>query len=217
VATSARPRYGRIAVVATAFVVTVVTVGAGVGLVPSDTSGTAEAATRQSGSRDDALTLSSVGPLGSGSRDTGRRVPATDAGPEQPPVPADSGDGRRIVFDQSDQRVWLVGAQDRVRRTYLVSGSLLDNLDPGTYAVYSKSRWAVGIEDSGTMQYMVRFARGDNAPIGFHSIPTKDGTPLQTTAQLGTPQSHGCVRQDLADALALWRFAPLDTKVVVTA
>jgi lipoprotein-anchoring transpeptidase ErfK/SrfK len=115
--------------------------------------------------------------------------------------------------------VWLVDAGEAsdVRRTYLVSGSLTDNLKPGTYAVYSRSRWATGIGDSGVMQYFTRFTRGDNAAIGFHSIPTKDGRPLQTVDQLGTPQSHGCIRQAMPDAKALWAFAPVGTKVVVTA
>lgn len=138
-----------------------------------------------------------------------------------PALPAETGTGKRVVFDISDQRVWLVepdsGGSDEVRRTYLVSGSLMDNLDPGTFAVYSRSRWASGIEDSGVMEYFVRFTRGANAAIGFHSIPTKDGVPLQTEAQLGTPQSHGCIRQELSDAKQLWAFAPVGTKVVVTA
>jgi lipoprotein-anchoring transpeptidase ErfK/SrfK len=67
------------------------------------------------------------------------------------------------------------------------------------------------------MQYFVRFTRGNNAAIGFHSIPTKNGKALQTAAQLGTPQSHGCIRQALPDAKTLWDFAPVGTKVVVTA
>ncbi|MGC4111211.1 MAG: L,D-transpeptidase [Nocardioides sp.] len=134
-------------------------------------------------------------------------------------LPADSGSGRRIVFSQSRQRVWLVdGASDDVQRTYLVSGSVTHNLQPGTYSVYSKSRWAVGIDDSGVMQYFVRFTQGPTgAAIGFHSIPTKNGVPLQTRAQLGTPESHGCIRQYLPDAIALWDFAPEGTKVVVVA
>jgi lipoprotein-anchoring transpeptidase ErfK/SrfK len=68
------------------------------------------------------------------------------------------------------------------------------------------------------MEYFVRFTQGPTgAAIGFHSIPTMDGTPLQTTAQLGTPQSHGCIRQWKPDAIALWNFAPIGTKVVVVA
>jgi L,D-transpeptidase catalytic domain len=133
------------------------------------------------------------------------------------PVPSHSGQGRRIVFDMSDQRVWLVGASGTVRRTYLVSGSLTDNLRPGTYSVYSKSLHAWGIEESGTMQYMVRFAHGANAAIGFHDIPELNGAKVQSRAELGAPQSHGCIRQWRPDAKALWAFAPVGTKVVVTA
>jgi hypothetical protein len=141
-----------------------------------------------------------------------------DESKASPPVPADSGDGRRIVFDQSDQRVWLVDDDESVARTYLVSGSLYDNLDPGTYSVYSRSEQAVGIDDSGTMQYFVRFTEGDNgAAIGFHDIPVNNGILLQTADQLGTPQSHGCIRQERDDAIALWDFAPIGTEVDVTA
>jgi hypothetical protein len=147
-----------------------------------------------------------------GEQATGRRIPAT--------LPANSGTGRRIVFAMSAQRVWLVdsaGDGDDVRRTYLVSGSVTDNLEPGTYSVYSKSEQAWGIDDSGTMKYMVRFAHGPRAAIGFHDIPVFDGATLQTRDQLGTPQSHGCIRQWRPDAKALWDFAPVGTKVVVVA
>jgi hypothetical protein len=132
-------------------------------------------------------------------------------------LPADSGSGYRVVFSESRQRVWLVGEDDDVERTYLVSGSLYDNLDPGSYAVYSRSEKAVGIDDSGTMNLFVRFAQGPNAAIGFHDIPIDDNAPVQTNAELGTPQSHGCIRQKPVDAAALWDFAPLGTPVVVTA
>jgi len=132
-------------------------------------------------------------------------------------LPADSGEGRRVVFDIGDQRVWLVKGNGTVARTYLVSGSIYDNLDPGTYEVYSRSMNAVGIDDSGTMKYMVRFAHGATAAIGFHDIPIDDGKRVQSRDQLGTPLSHGCVRQWRPDAKALWDFAPLGTTVVVTA
>jgi lipoprotein-anchoring transpeptidase ErfK/SrfK len=130
-------------------------------------------------------------------------------------VPAGSGEGRRVVFDQSAQRVWLVGGRERVLRTYLVSGSAEDNLDPGSYEVYSRSMRAWGIDDGGTMKYMIRFAHGERAAIGFHDIPVKDGEKVQTRAQLGTALSGGCIRQWRPDAKALWQFAPLGTTVVV--
>ena len=137
-----------------------------------------------------------------------------------PGVPARSGTGRRVVFDMSDQRVWLVGRHagaDAVRRTYLVSGSVTDNLAPGRYAVYSRSLHAIGVDDSGTMRYMVRFTHGQNAAIGFHDIPVLDGRRVQTRDDLGAPQSHGCIRQWRPDARALWAFAPVGTRVVVVA
>jgi lipoprotein-anchoring transpeptidase ErfK/SrfK len=132
-------------------------------------------------------------------------------------LPGDSGSGRRVVFDISDQRVWLVNGDESVERTYPVSGSVYGNLDPGTYSVYSRSPNAVGVDDSGTMKFMVRFAHGANAAIGFHDIPISHGKPVQTLDELGTPLSHGCIRQARPDAKALWRFAPLGTTVVVTA
>ena len=138
--------------------------------------------------------------------------------PTAPAIPRSSGHGRRIVFDQSDQRVWLVDRQGRLARTYLVSGSLHDNLSPGSYDVYSKSMHTVSFDGRETMHYMVRFTQGVNAPIGFHDIPRRpDGTMVETHDQLGTPQSAGCMRQWEPDAKALWRFAPVGTKVVVVA
>ena len=156
---------------------------------------------------------------GSADRSEAEREPAAREAytPFEPALPADSGEGRRVVFDMGDQRVWLVGRQDRVRRSYLVSGSLTDNLSPGTYEVWSRSRHAIGIDDSGTMEYMVRFAHGERAAIGFHDIPVDDGDLVQTREDLGTPQSHGCIRQWRPDARALWDFAALGTTVVVVA
>ena len=133
-------------------------------------------------------------------------------------LPNASGEGRRIVFSEAAQRVWLVAADGGVERTYLVSGSKFDNLNPGTYAVESKSRFATAFDYSGSMEYFVRFATGFTAPIGFHTVPVDNaGQPEQTQEQLGTPTSAGCVRQWRDDAIALWTFAPVGTKVVVVA
>ena len=203
-----RPRYGRLGAAGAALAITLVTLLAGMGVLPTDAA--AASGDARSGPQVRLATLT----VPDRTRSTVPQ-PTEAPGAEQLPA-AGTGTGRRVVFDISDQRVWLVEMGDVVRRTYLVSGSLTDNLGPGTYAVYSRSRWATGIEDSGVMEYFVRFTRGANAAIGFHSIPTKDGRPLQTRAQLGTPQSHGCIRQARSDAKRLWAFAPEGTKVVVT-
>ncbi len=133
-----------------------------------------------------------------------------------PSPPRGSGRGRRVVFDERRQHVWLVDGRDRVQRDYPVSGSVFDNLDPGRYEVYSRSRHATSFDLSSTMEYMVRFTQGERAAIGFHSIPVGPaGRRLQTFAELGTPRSHGCIRQRRTDARALWRFADLGARVVV--
>jgi len=142
--------------------------------------------------------------------------PAPPAAPADPfaawPLPGGSGAGRRIVYSIGQQRVWWVEADGRVSNTYLVSGRA-GTPNRGTYNVFSKSRFASS--GSARMEYMVRFARGRNLAIGFHSIPTSRGRPLQSEAQLGTPRSHGCVRQRVSDAAALWNWAPVGTRVDV--
>jgi lipoprotein-anchoring transpeptidase ErfK/SrfK len=136
---------------------------------------------------------------------------------ESDALPARSGTGRRIVFSEVAQRVWLVADDGNVERTYLVSGSKFDNLNPGTYSVQSKTRYATAFDYSGSMEYFVRFTSGFTAPIGFHTVPVDNaGRPEQTRKELGTPTSAGCVRQWRDDAIALWTFAPIGTTVVVT-
>ena len=127
-------------------------------------------------------------------------------------VPAMTGDGRRIIYSVTGQRVWLVADDNTLVKTYKVSGRAnMPNV--GVYHVYSKSLNASS--GSARMRFMIRFARGHNLPIGFHSIPTVRGRPLQSEAQLGTYQSHGCVRQAVPDAFFLWMWAPVGTTVVV--
>lgn len=134
-----------------------------------------------------------------------------------PPPPAGSGDGRRVVYANGAQRVWLVESDDSIVGSWLVSGRR-GVPRPGGYAVFSRSRWSSALGGSVRMEFMVRFARGRSLAIGFHSIPVgRGGRPIQSEAQLGTFRSRGCVRQARADAARLWDFAPIGTPVVVTA
>jgi hypothetical protein len=211
-----RPRYGRIAAFGASVVVTGTALLSGIGLVPSG--GTPSFAASQDGERPTgevaAASLTASERRVQATESTGSDESTDEVDPEDLLVPADSGEGRRVVFDESAQRVWLVKADGSVERTYLVSGSVYDNLDPGTYSVFSRDKEAWGIDGS-ELRYMVRFTTGADAAIGFHNIPVLDGEKVQTTDELGTPLSHGCVRQWAGDAKALWHFAPLGTKVVV--
>lgn len=233
-----RPRYGRMAAAGASLAVTMVALLGGLGVLPVQSADKGADATPVASGRTttdtdpttgDAAAAGAAGvtveaPSSSRSR-ADRTVadaledvadPVPDNG-HSSALPPESGAGRRVVFSKSAQRVWLVDDAGSVTSTYLVSGSVTNNLGPGTYSVYSRSRWAVGVDDSGVMQYFVRFAHGPRAAIGFHSIPTKNGTPLQTVKQLGTPQSHGCIRQRLSDAEEMWAFADVGTPVVVIA
>lgn len=227
------------AVLGSSLVVTAIAVAGGLGFVPTDgerpptasaaagdTTSNPIDATSPEGTGGDTSGGTNGGPNGGPNGGTAKGSDnATRGGnegtmsqsqkPDSTALPEGSGSGRRAVFSESAQRVWLVEDDGSVQRTYRVSGSVTDNLDPGTYEVYSRSEQAYGIDDSGTMQWFVRFTRGENAAIGFHNIPVDDGQPVQTIDQLGTPLSHGCIRQKESDALAMWDFAPIGTTVVV--
>lgn len=201
---------GRAGTLAATLGVTLVIGGTAVGVVPQLTAGEATASASGVSSLETVRLVQAVAPVAPAITPAVVRTAA-------PAVPADSGKGRRIVFDQSDQRVWLVRGDNTVKRTYRVSGSRFDNLDPGSYAVQSKTRYATAFDYSGTMEYFVRFATGYSEPIGFHTVPRdNDGKVEQTKSQLGTPLSAGCVRQWEPDAIALWDFAPIGTPVTVT-
>jgi lipoprotein-anchoring transpeptidase ErfK/SrfK len=205
-----RPRYGRIVLLVSALLVTLVSVLGGVGVIPSGETPAVAADDREPEPAPAVEETEPTNPA-QGARSVERNAAARM-------LPRDSGEGRRVVFSQGGQRVWLVGENGQVKRTYLVSGSLYDNLDQGTHTVYSRSEDATGILDSGSMKWFVRFAYGDTgAAIGFHDIPVLDGEKVQSPGELGTPTSHGCIRQRTKDAKAMWDFAEEGTTVVVVA
>lgn len=200
-----------------AMVITVLVGAAGIGLFPRMQGGTPAAA-----SADVASSSFETAVLDMVKAPEPTQVPAealaAKVGAVNDALPRQSGTGMRVVFSQSEQQVWLVNSDGSVDRSYKVSGSIHDNLDAGTYAVQSHTRHATAYDYASHMQYFVRFTSGKNAPIGFHDIPVSNGGALlQTKAQLGTPLSSGCIRQARPDAIKLWDFAPVGTKVVVLA
>lgn len=158
-------------------------------------------------------------------RGTQAQVTETDPPPPSPPttapldaLPLNSGEGRRVVYSKSLQRVWTVEADGSVSKTHRVSGRLTWNQPtPGTYSVFSRSSFTCNIKNPAICwRYMVRFTRGPEGDnIGFHEIPKKNGVPVQSVSQLGQPLSGGCVRQATPDAVYIWDWAPVGTKVVV--
>src|SRR5688500_9568268 len=69
------------------------------------------------------------------------RAPRTMPAPSYPPLPEGCGQGRRIVYSVSGQRVWLVEGNEQPTASWLVSGRR-GIPKPGTYRVFSRSRWS---------------------------------------------------------------------------
>ncbi len=138
-------------------------------------------------------------------------------GDDAPPLPENSGTGRRVVYERISQRVWAVDGDGDIVRSWLVSGSQYNNEIPGTYSVYSRSEQSTAWNGRAILPYMIRWLQTDIGHIGFHGIPrhVEDGSAYQTEDELGTRLSGGCQRQSDPDAIFLWYFAPEGTKVVV--
>lgn len=133
--------------------------------------------------------------------------------PSGPPLPANSGSGRRIVYSNAQQRVWTVEANGVVSHSWLVSGR--SGLPPlGTFHVL----WRRDPDPDGSLvlRHMQAFWQSPNGGwVGFHQIPQRrDGTPIEPDSLLGTPQSHGCIRLSAAAGQTLWDWASIGTTVV---
>ena len=129
-------------------------------------------------------------------------------------IPAGSGGGRRIVYWNLGQHVWIVGNDGFVVRSYDVSGRYLDP-PTGRYSVLSHLRWTSAGHDGITMEYFVEFLDYQQG-YGFHTIPVfTDGTPLQSEDELGQFRSAGCVRQRRADAVFLYNWSDIGDPVIV--
>ena len=135
---------------------------------------------------------------------------------EAAPVPIKSGTGRRIVYANRQQRVWVINADNEVLRTFPVSG-MLGQPGNGTFSVFSKSPTSFSPEFAGvSFRFMTRFAIGRNGGnIGFHEIPIRNSKPMQTVDELGAFKGSGCLRSSTKDALFIYQWATLGTKVVV--
>ena len=156
----------------------------------------------------------SVASANAGSSDT--TTTTTTVLAEVAPVPIKSGTGRRIVYANRQQRVWVINADNEVIRTFPVSG-MLGQPGKGTFSVFSKSPTSYSPEFAGvTFRFMTRFAIGRNGGnIGFHEIPIRNSKPMQTVDELGAFKGSGCLRSSTQDALFIYQWATLGTKVVV--
>ncbi|MFJ5271405.1 hypothetical protein [Streptomyces sp. NPDC088358] len=122
-------------------------------------------------------------------------------------LPGDSGSGERVVYSIDDDRVWLVGENNRTQRTFAVTPGTLDPV-VGTYAVTSRGRTVTG-SDGAQIEHVVRFSVVDGIVIGF-SAATDGSTSAPDPAK-----RLGGIRESRADGDAMWTFATVGVKVVV--
>ena len=138
--------------------------------------------------------------------------------PDTGPPPPNTGLGRRIIYCNSCQTVWLAEADDYVTASYKVSGRR-GTPRPGEYHVFRKLEMGRSkAHPDLRLPWFVGFAWGSTTDIGFHGIPLEsDDRPIEADSQLGTPLSSGCVRESQFMAKVLFDWTPVDTLVVVTA
>jgi hypothetical protein len=124
-----------------------------------------------------------------------------------PALPGDSGTGERVVYSLDDDRVWLVGANGKVKRTFKVTPGTVDP-PPGSYAVTSRSSAVTGT-DGTPIEHVVRFTTVNDVTIGFSAAV--NGPPPEPDPTVRT----GGVRESAADGDVMWRFATIGQSVVV--
>ncbi|UUU24409.1 hypothetical protein [Streptomyces sp. DSM 40750] len=122
-------------------------------------------------------------------------------------LPDDSGAGQRVVYSLDEDRVWLVGANEKVTRTFEVTPSTVDPT-PADYTVTSRSAAVTG-SDGTPIEHVVRFATVDGVSIGFSAAV--DGS----TPQPDPTTKTGGIRESRKDGKAMWEFAGIGMKVVV--
>lgn len=133
------------------------------------------------------------------------KTPRDQKDPEA--LPAGSGTGVRVVYSVDDDRVWLVGEGDTVKRTFLVAPGTVDPA-PGVYAVTSRSNTTTG-SDGMPIEHVVRFTTVEDVTIGFSS-PVDGATPVTDPAV-----PTGGIRGSRADGNAMWDFATIGRSVAV--
>jgi hypothetical protein len=121
-----------------------------------------------------------------------------------------------VYSERTPQHVWLVAASGRVVRDFAASGRK-NWPRTGTYRVFSKSPRSYSTTYGVSFRWMVRFAQGHSASIGFHTIPRyRSGRLMHPLSKLGKPVGRGgCPHSADPDARFLYRWASVGTKVVV--
>jgi hypothetical protein len=133
--------------------------------------------------------------------------------PDPLALPDNSGKGKRVVYSLAKSRVWLVGADEKVRLTAPSVGGTLVPV-PGTYQV---SKWYTTNQarDRTAVQYQVLWGpASDDTKFDFDAVASLPPDKMPQKPAAGS--TTGGVRLTQNDAWALWQFSTVKgTSVVV--
>lgn len=134
-------------------------------------------------------------------------APAPGSAAARHPLPDRSGVGRRVVYSVARKRVWLVGDDDQVLRSYaVVPGEIAPG--KGTHRVFARRAKGTG-GDGAEVDYVVLFASTDGTNVGFSA--TANGS----LSSPGHRKKTAAIRESRDDALALWQTATIGATVEV--
>ena len=140
------------------------------------------------------------------------------SGPDAPPLPANSGSGKRVVYDRAGQRVWAVDKNGQRHPLVARLGQQVQQRDARHPRGVQPLRGVDGVERQGVPAADDPLAEDRHRRHRLPRHPDRTSPTArayQTDAELGTRLSGGCQRQANLDADFMWDFAQIGTKVVV--
>lgn len=124
---------------------------------------------------------------------------------------------KKILVDLSDQKLMLYEGSKLVSTRRISSGKWSTPTPIGTFKTKNKITLAYSKPYKLYMEHWMAFT--PDGKYGLHSLPfwkTKNGGRLyEGTNHIGTPVSHGCIRQTVSEAKSLFDWAPIGTPVVI--
>jgi lipoprotein-anchoring transpeptidase ErfK/SrfK len=121
------------------------------------------------------------------------------------------------VVDLSDQTLTMYKNNQPISTRRVSTGKWSTPTPIGTYKTRSKAAVAYSKPYKLYMEWWMAFT--PDGKYGLHSLPywkLKNGGKLyEGAAHIGTPVSHGCIRQTLVEAKSLYDWAPIGTPVII--
>lgn len=127
--------------------------------------------------------------------------------------------GKKIVIDLSEQTLQMFQKGKLVSTRKVSTGKWSTPTPTGKFKTWNKVPVAYSSPYKLYMEYWMAITA--DGKYGLHSLPywaLKNGGKLyEGAAHIGTPVSHGCVRQTVKEAKSLYDWAPIGTPVEIKA